>query len=101
MRRRVERRLGRRGGRSGLSEQCGESEISAMRVWTAASFERRTCHLEAKEVTEWVEGSSSARSSEISRRVSGEDGCAAVDCGGGTVAGGILFIYFFSFFLLL
>lgn len=48
-------------------------------------------------MTERVEGSRSARSSEISRRVSGEDGCAAVGCGGGTVAGGILFISFFSF----
>lgn len=93
----MERRAGRSVGRRGLSDQCGESEISATRVLTAVSLERSTCHRAAKEVTERVEGRRSASSFEISQRVSAGDGCAAGDCGGGTVAGGISY-FFFSFF---
>lgn len=92
MRRRVDSKAGRRGGRRGFSDQWGESEISERSALREASFERMTCHLEAKEVMERVEGRRLLRSwdmfSSISEGISG----AGEDCGGGTVAGGILLL---------
>lgn len=87
--------LGRRDWRSRLSDQCAESASSESMDLREASFDRRTCHLDVKDVIESVEGRRPVKSCVILSRVS---------AGGSFGGGGVGFVvggYIFAFRLFL